>query len=243
MKWLALALPLLAGVTGATGAPSEATRCSARSGPAMTPVVELYTSEGCSSCPPADRWLGTLTPRRDVVALAFHVDYWDRLGWKDRFADAAYTERQYRQRRSSGTSLVYTPQVLLDGRDWRGWRQGRITAGPPAAVELQLQRDGATVQARVIPQAGAHGRYGAYWAAVEDGHVSTVRAGENARATLRHDHVVRDYRALAPWPAAEPRTLRFDSPVAGEDGRPRRVVFVVEDADTGRPLQALALRC
>ena len=82
MKWLALALPLLAGVTGATGVPSEATRCSARSGPAMTPVVELYTSEGCSSCPPADRWLGTLTPRRDVVALAFHVDYWDRLGWK-----------------------------------------------------------------------------------------------------------------------------------------------------------------
>src|ERR1700681_2545943 len=99
--------------------------CEAKSPAHAVALVELYTSEGCDSCPPADRWLSQIDDARDahrVVALALHVDYWDRLGWKDRFASATYTERQREQTRRQGAAFVYTPQVLLDGRDFQEWR-------------------------------------------------------------------------------------------------------------------------
>src|ERR1700709_639060 len=85
---------------------------SVQSGALRAPVVELYTSEGCSSCPPADRWLSGFKADPSTVALAFHVDYWDRLGWKDRFASAAFTERQSRQQAVNGARFSYTPQVV-----------------------------------------------------------------------------------------------------------------------------------
>jgi len=81
-------------------------------------LLELYTSEGCDSCPPADRWLSGLelgTPPLRAVALAFHVDYWDRLGWRDRFGSAVFTERQHEQQSRRHAAFVYTPQVLLQG--------------------------------------------------------------------------------------------------------------------------------
>ena len=93
--------------------------CKAGSGATAPVVVELYTSEGCSSCPPADRWLSTLKGRPDVLALAFHVDYWDRLGWPDRFATAEGTARQWALARRDGSPQVYTPQVRVNGRDAR----------------------------------------------------------------------------------------------------------------------------
>jgi hypothetical protein len=96
---------------------AHAATCTATSGPARASLLELYTSEGCSSCPPADRWLSQMPPRRDVVPLAFHVDYWDRLGWKDRFAQAAFSQRQ--RARNRGAGWVYTPQVMLDGAERR----------------------------------------------------------------------------------------------------------------------------
>src|SRR5574337_408023 len=89
-------------------------------------LVELYTSEGCSSCPPADRWLSGLghapAPVR-VIPLALHVPYWDYIGWQDRFANPAFEARQRRAARLSGSGFVYTPQVMLNGRDFRGWSQ------------------------------------------------------------------------------------------------------------------------
>src|SRR6516225_4364306 len=91
--------------------------CRAASGPRAPAVVELYTSEGCSSCPPADRWLSALKDRPDVVPLAFHVDYWDSLGWKDRFAQAQFSQRQNATQHTSGARFAYTPQVILDSRD------------------------------------------------------------------------------------------------------------------------------
>ena len=133
-----LAWPLLAPAAPAAGT------CSAQAAAAPT-VVELYTSEGCSSCPPADRWLSTLKGRPDLVALAFHVNYWDKLGWPDRFASAAYTERQRALMRPSGASYVYTPQVIVNGQDWRGWPTlpaARRAAAPAPA--LTLSRDGST---------------------------------------------------------------------------------------------------
>lgn len=235
---------LLAGAFGA-GAAAEAGRCSARSGGLPPRVVELYTSEGCSSCPPADRWLSSLRGRSDILALAFHVTYWDHLGWSDRFALREGTERQRLLARRDGAAAVYTPQVRADGRDWRGWPQlPPPAAGAPPAPVLQLRREGDTVIAEVAPLAAAgRAAWAGYWAVLEDGHESRVRAGENAGGTLRHDHVVRLYRPVAAWPAAQGGEWRLEVS-RGVPQHPRRVAFVVVDEAGGqRPLQALALAC
>jgi hypothetical protein len=223
--------------------------CTARSTAKPPQVVELYTSEGCSSCPPADAWLATLKGRTDVIALGFHVHYWDRLGWPDRFASEAYTKRQYGWAARLGSSNVYTPQVLVDGQDWRGWPRLPLpavpaAAAPPPQVTLTRQADG-QVQARVEPLANTASsqlRWGAYWAVVEDGHVSRVRAGENAGETLRHDHVVRLHQTLPAFAAHEGLTSRLDVP-PGAASNPRRVVFVVTSVPGEHTLQALTLGC
>jgi hypothetical protein len=219
----------------------KAQTCSATSGAAPPTVVELYTSEGCSSCPPADRWLSTLKGRPGVLALAFHVNYWDRLGWPDRFASPEATARQYELARLHGSRNVYTPQVVADGIDWRRWPQlptPRAAAAP--APRLTLVRDGDKVSAHVEAAPGL-GPLQGYWAVLEDQHVSQVRAGENSGETLRHDHVVRLYKPLPPWPAAQ--GLRSEIGITrGDAAHPRRVVFVVADA-AARPVQAVQLAC
>src|SRR4051794_21813675 len=116
------ALPALA----AAAAPT----CTAASRSALTPVVELYTSEGCDSCPPADRWFSALkaeAAKGTVVPLAFHVDYWDYLGWKDRFADAAFSVRHREAASRGGAKVIYTPQVLFEGREFAQWRRTDAT--------------------------------------------------------------------------------------------------------------------
>lgn len=228
-------LPALLG-SAARGATAG---CEARSGAVPPTVVELFTSEGCSSCPPADRWLSTLIGDKDVLALAFHVDYWDRLGWADRFASPAATARQRELAQAMHSSTVYTPQVVVNGQDWRRWPT--LPSGRPAGnVTLALERDGQTLTASV--GTGTGDRLAGYWAVLEDGHKSRVTAGENDGETLRHDHVVRLYRPLAAWPAALPQRFTLNV-LPGVAEHPRRVAFVVVDPRTLRPLQALALGC
>src|SRR6185312_7071942 len=101
--------------------------CRAHSPDHSTALIELYTSEGCDSCPPADRWLSSLSKQKlgdRAVALALHVDYWDRLGWKDRFGSAGFSQRQREESARSGGEFVYTPQVMLQGRDFPQWQAG-----------------------------------------------------------------------------------------------------------------------
>jgi hypothetical protein len=229
-------LPALALLLTAMTASAQV--CTATSGATPPTVVELYTSEGCSSCPPADRWLSTLKAKPGVLALAFHVNYWDRLGWPDRFASPEATARQYELAKIAGSRNVYTPQVVANGRDWRDWPQLPAARGG-TAPKLVLLREGQQVTAQV--EAGGSGSLQGYWAVLEDQHVSQVRAGENAGETLRHDHVVRLYKPVPAWPAAQglKSTLTVS---AGEPAFPRRVAFVVTD-DRQRPLQALALGC
>lgn len=222
-----------AGARLALAAPAA---CNATSGITVPLVVELYTSEGCSSCPPADRWLSSLQGQPDIVRLAFHVDYWDRLGWKDRFADAAYTQRQHEAGVRSGATFVYTPQVRVDGADYRGWPALPRGARPASTVLLKLARDGDAYVAQVVRGPGAPARLEGFWAVTEDGHVSRVQAGENSGATLRHDAVVRDYRKVASIGEAP---LRFEPRPSAELSAGRRVQFVVTDAATGRPVQAV----
>ncbi|HEY1392255.1 MAG TPA: DUF1223 domain-containing protein [Methylibium sp.] len=235
---LSCAFALLPGLSPA--APS----CSANSG-AMAPLlVELYTSEGCNSCPPADRWLSSIAKSRsDVIALAFHVDYWDSLGWKDRFADAAYTRRQYEIEAGAGSRFAYTPQVLLNGRDYRSWPFLPAPAGA-ALVNLSLAHEGSSYVARLTRLPAARGgQLLAYWAVTEDSHVSAVKAGENAGATLKHDAVVREYRAPQRLDAADELTLRFEPRVGSEAGHARHVVLVITDARSGQVVQAAQVDC
>ncbi len=249
-RWPLSAAAALACATAlAPAAAQTAAGCSARSAGTVTPVVELYTSEGCSSCPPADQWLSRLKADPGIVALAFHVDYWDRLGWKDRFASPAYTQRQAQQRQSNGARFSYTPQVVLDGVDHKEWYSApapsSTKARTAATVELALVRDGDRISATVRPAANAPARLAAFWAVTEQGHRTLVKAGENDGATLAHDHVVRDYKPVTAW-TAQPGaavTLTFALAPPEPAGHPRHVNLIVLDAATGKPVQALKLGC
>ena len=242
------ALGLATYLSGAIAAvPDE---CRAQSGTRITPVIELYTSEGCSSCPPADRWLSGLgrgTPAPAVVQ-AFHVAYWDYIGWVDRFAQGAHTLRQRQIAQWNQQGSIYTPQLVLNGRDWRDWHRGSAAAPAPsgeARFELALRRIGPDqFEAQVNALPGAPADWSAYWTVTENGHSSKVKAGENAGELLRHDHVVRQYTQAGNFATAtgvaQRLTLRT-IPAAQE--HPRRVNLVVFEPRTGRTLQAVSAAC
>ena len=121
--------------------PVHAARCVAQSGPGTTALVELYTSEGCSSCPPAERWLSGLGSRYapgTLVPLALHVDYWDYIGWKDPYGKREFSLRQRKLTQLQRMALVYTPQVMLQGRDFRGWTSSALasTSRTPSASRM-----------------------------------------------------------------------------------------------------------
>jgi len=254
LRQMAAAAAALLAAMPAAGA---ATSCRAESGPQTTALVELYTSEGCDSCPPADRWLSsTFAPGgagAGAVAIAFHVDYWDRLGWKDRFATAAWTKRQYDSARAARSDLVYTPQVLLQGRDLRDWHSEKRGAAAMAAVarlparaDISLEatpQQGAVAVSATAHVPGAANRKGAvlFVALASDGLVSEVKAGENAGKRLAHDHVVRELRGNLGIDAAGETTGTVILPLPAEAGRSSTVVAFVQNTETGDVLQSLSL--
>ena len=231
-----------AALAGASAFASPAAPCAARSATALTPVIELYTSEGCSSCPPADRWLSTLkddAARGRVVAQAFHVGYWDYIGWVDRFADPAYTQRQRQVAAWNRSSTIYTPQVVRNGLDWRDWRNA-LAVNEPAKATIELRRTADDAFAAMVTPTDANAPWAAYWTVTEHGHASKVKSGENAGEFLRHDFVVRQYVPAGDRRGAASLTERT---VPAQAAHPRQVNLVVYDARNGRPLQALSLAC
>ncbi|MFL6680262.1 MAG: DUF1223 domain-containing protein [Burkholderiaceae bacterium] len=239
---IAAALAAAAPAQAAQAAPSA---CTAQSGPTVPTVVELYTSQGCSSCPPAERWLSGLKGRDGVVALAFHVDYWDYIGWKDRYAQPLFTQRQNGSQRTSGARFAYTPQVIVDSRDAPAWNTlpaAALQPHAPATVALALARDADGLALTVTPGAGAPAALSGYIAVVDDGLSTPVGAGENRGATLQQDAVVRE---LLPWSLAgrQPATLRFAPHAAPDGGAARHWVAVATDGPFGKPVQALTLAC
>ncbi len=225
--------------------------CSAQSGAQVRPVIELYTSQGCSSCPPADRWLSSLSSEKtpgEPVIQAFHVAYWDYIGWVDRFAAAAHTQRQRQLAAWNGLGSIYTPQVLVNARDWRQWRSAgnsMVYQHLPASVRIDMrQKDADTFEATVAMLANAPAVWGAYWTVTEDAHQTSVGAGENAGEQLRNDHVVRQYVPVGQHRARSDSTqpLLLHA-VAASNGHTRRINLVLFDPRNGQTLQALALRC
>lgn len=226
--------------------------CVARAETVSVPLVELYTSEGCSSCPPADRWLSRLAPGK-VVPLALHVDYWDYIGWRDRFAQARFSQRQREMAGRGGGRVVYTPQVMLNGRDFRPWHSPaafddavRKSAGRPVQAKLVLAVDSGTAEGLTVRLTGEvlprKGRSEAYLALYENGLVSAVEAGENRGARLRHDYVVRQW--LGPLPVGADGRIAHSHTFAPRDGidfaRAGAAAFI-QDSDSGEVLQAVAM--
>ena len=229
--------------------------------PAGAPVpilVELFTSEGCSSCPPADALLTRLAAEKtiggaEIITLAFHVDYWDRLGWKDRFASAAFTERQNRYATAWKSDRVYTPQAVVDGRlEFVGSDVARAldalatsAARPHATVTLALADDDAPGRRRLrvaidppssraaatgaATEAGSGLAGDVLLAVAEDGLTSEVTAGENARRRLAHTGVTRSLTRIGRVAKGAPvRLASVPVPIdpAWASGRLRAVVFV-----------------
>lgn len=236
-----------------TGSANASLQCGAASGHssanALVPLVELYTSEGCDSCPPADRWLSSTFPpgTADASVLAFHVDYWDRLGWKDRFASPDYTARQYASMRANRATFVYTPQVLVQGRDVGPAK--RIAAvkaaralAPRAAIALAFEGSDLRLEA-TVPDRAARRNAEVFVAYTESGLVSDVKAGENRGVQLHHDHVVRALHGpyAADGDGHARATIRIEPPK--ERGNNAAIVAFVQDRANGDVLQTLTWRC
>lgn len=212
-------------------------------------VVELFTSQGCSSCPPADAFLGELAGRDDVLALSFHVDYWDYIGWKDPFASADYTRRQRDYSRKLGLRYVYTPQMVIQGAAHvtgsdRSAVLDRIEKNRALArlpVELRQGDDGAVrLSVADAPARGEAAEEADVWLVVFDReHLTPVRRGENKGRKLRNYNVVRQLTRIATW-----RGKALDMAVTVPDmvpGDGQACAVLVQSTETGRILGAAAL--
>jgi hypothetical protein len=240
----------------AGGAHAQAGGCSASSGPGTAALVELYTSEGCSSCPPADRWLSALRasglgPDR-LVPLSLHVDYWDYIGWKDPFAKALFSARQREIAAIARNRVVYTPQVVLAGKDYRGWSSQKSFAkavaaanagAPRARIELALGPAGTgstTLRtAAAVPAPPDRESAALYVALYENGLSNRVSAGENRGATLAHDYVVREW--WGPVAVDGGGNVALESSFATQRVARGGVAAFIQSRRSGEVLQALAL--
>lgn len=161
--------------------------------PTKTHLLELYTSEGCSSCPPAEAWLSKLKddPRlwQDFVPIAFHVDYWDRLGWRDPFASKEWTARQYEYSTRWKSGSVYTPGFVLDGREWRNSSVPSASTESPGALKISVA-NGDAVTAVFHAADGENKPLDLHVARLGFGLNINVKAGENSGRKLLHDFVV-----------------------------------------------------
>ena len=231
----------------------SAPTCSAKSAARVPTVIELYTSEGCSSCPPADRWLSQTIARQrsasneaaPTVALAFHVDYWDYIGWKDAFAQPAFSKRQSALARNGGASGVYTPQVFFNGKDDRGWTRGAslpplLSARANIAVSAQWRDESVAISGKLTNLGTLAGEARLRYAITENGLVTSVKAGENKGETLRHDAVVRAHGEFSVDGNGDfnvtvrvPKTLR----------REASQLHVIADDARGHPMAVATVVC
>ncbi len=227
------------------GAALAATAGFAVAGEKLPIVVELFSSQGCNSCPPADEFLGELAKRDDIIALAFHVNYWDYLGWKDTFASDATTERQRTYATFLGERTIYTPQMVIGGVTHKvGSRRSDVNQ----VVDSLRQRTGPYLDIRVrrmeggmiavhIPAGELKQRDVVVWLVRYDSSREVdIRRGENRGRKLLYHNVVADYRELAMWYGDE---IKLELKVSElRDGGRDGGVILVQEGGSGRILGA-----
>jgi hypothetical protein len=245
-----LALVALAACRGPGSSPLPEARADEPLAPPVgggVAVVELFTSEGCSSCPPADAVLARLSRRPGVYALSFHVDYWDELGWPDRFASAEYTARQQAYARSLGARGLYTPQLVVGGTDAFVGSDGDradadvarlLSAAAPVRLALHVK---STPAEAVVDYEATGAPAGAVLdvAVVERSVTSEVRSGENGGKTLHHANVVRSFAATTLSSASGTVTLRLP-PALRREGAGVIAYVQRSQGDRGMPVLGAA---
>ena len=200
-------------------------------------VVELFTSQGCNTCPPADAYLGELAKRRDIVALSLHVDYWDYIGWKDPFAIAIATKRQRAYSSHLGRGFVYTPQIVVDGAAEAVGSHRNVVAreiekarAVPSKFAVQLAYKGNDTVVVTLPGGESGGKESTIWLVLFDGKQTTdIKRGENGGKQLTYYNVVREFRRIGTW-TGEPMTVTLK---VDDDNRDGCAVLVQVDG-TGR---------
>lgn len=204
-------------------------------------VVELFTSQGCSSCPPADALLGELTRRDDVLPIALHVDYWDYIGWKDEFADPAHTARQKAYATHHRQRSIYTPQMIVGGRDVIvGFKPMRLAdaiarqaAYPPGAT-IRLGREGERVTIR-ISDAQARGSFVVAVVTYAPKRQVAIARGENEGRTLTYHNIVTSWTPIGEWNGSG--TFRGSVRLATDD----EAAVIVQETGPGPILAAARL--
>ncbi|MGH1413024.1 MAG: DUF1223 domain-containing protein [Pelagimonas sp.] len=205
-------------------------------------VVELFTSQGCSSCPPADALLHDLAGRDDVIPLALHVDYWDYIGWKDVFAKAQFTKRQKGYARAGGWRTIYTPQMVINGaEDVVGSRPMKVTdlirkhSKQAPRVDLNVSRSGGKllITARALQTGEPCDIHIVRYEPLQD---VKITRGENAGRSLTYSHIVKDWQKVARWDGQG--TYQSQLPLKGKGP----VVVILQEPGHGAIVAAARLR-
>ncbi len=209
--------PFVSALFGATLALAGPAAAEGQSESAV--VVELYTSQGCSSCPPADEFFAELVKDPQVIPLALHVDYWDYIGWEDMFADARYTERQKAYAREAGSRMIYTPQVIVGGLD-------RVEGNQPAQVEalirkhlavarevrLTVTRNGEILVISAEAKRPFDAPLRVQLVRYKPEETVSIERGENAGRTLTYRNIVTSWQALGEWTGEAPLAIEAKAP-------------------------------
>jgi hypothetical protein len=232
---------------------ATAAECIARSKDKTIPLLELYTSEGCSSCPPADKWMSQIKHEKSkVTPLAFHVDYWDYIGWKDKFSKAEYSDRQRKTAAFGGAGFVYTPQFVFNGRDFKGWDNSRLNSAITKTQKLASRADltlsavnepdgSITLKANAKSLEPAQTKNADVFVALyENGLVTQVKAGENNGRELIHDYVVRELFGAYQMNNLNVLNKSFNLGKAWQGKNAGAAIFV-QDSSNGEIIQSLAL--
>lgn len=229
---------------------ANSTECQAKSTTQTVPLLELYTSEGCSSCPPADQWLSLLKTEGKVTPLAFHVDYWDYIGWRDVYAKPEFSTRQRSAAAIGGASFVYTPQFTLNGRDYKGTNNSQLKLSidkiskSPARANLSLvltpQNNGDFVLSAKAEASKPRSKNEAqvFIAIYQNKLSSQVKAGENNGRELKHDYVVREFFGGYPLNESFAKSITLKPEWKNKDAG---AVIFVQDSKTGETWQSLQL--
>ncbi len=207
--------------------------CSSQSGNPQLHLVELYSSEGCDSCPPAEQWMSSLLKHPEIAGLEFHVDYWDSMQWRDPFSSHTYTVRQEALSKTSNHNQYYTPQIWVDGQVWQNWPKG----SPPQGTE----KASSVLTLKVVPGMPPHAifdiqglngkdadAYRLYAAVTENGLTRSITGGENRGKRLSHDNVVRAFVGPLPVSHAE---IEFKLPDRVDLSRASIVGFLQNEHD------------